>query len=571
MSAQTGRQASIPPAPSSRYDRARAQVHTLRDDPNPVWMRELRQAARLTRTPVILAVITGAMALLMCSVGGVASVATAPAKVGASLFHVFFSVAFAVVTWVAPAVAASTIASERSGNTWEALLLTGLGTPTIARGKFLASFTYISLYIVMLAPVGALPFLFGGVTATDVIAAFVLLFLIAVLSVAFGLSISSKFASSAVAIVVTLLVAFPMSILVYLGGGVGLSFAAHDLWPTIPRGPPVWLPAAYVRADFGLEYVTFLVLAPLLTVAVPGWFFYEVTLANMAGVSDDRSSGLRRWFIASSALLAAGAVVSAIAVPGVETPIVALTLLVLFGVFAAFIFAGEPLGPSYRVRVHWERAGVGRARRALGPGLMRAMVTAIISSFASVALVAASGIVLTMVRGGSGDDVTRLIAFAGYGGGFLMFLYGFSAWTRARSLTSAVPRVLLVGMLFIALAGPWLAMAIAGILSDGSREAILVASPSPIFAFVILDKIGGSDQELALIAGAIATAGWGFLGAGLLTAAQSRTRRIVREHEEKARTLEEMLAAEDAELLGVEIAPKDAASEAGPAPATEGS
>ncbi len=563
MSVQTGRPMVVPPPPSSRgIDRARARVSHLRNDPNPVWMRELRQAARLTRTPVILAVITGVMALLMCSVGGVASVATEPAKVGASLYHVFFSLAFAVVTWVAPAVAASTISSERSGRTWEALLLTGLGTPTIARGKFLASLTYISLYIVMLSPVGALPFLFGGVTAVDVFAAFVLLFLIAVLSVAFGLSISSKFASAAVAIVVTLLIAFPLSTAVYLLGGVGLSFAAHDLWPTIPRGPPVWLPAAYARADFGVEYFTFLVAGPLLCVAVPGWFFYEVTLANMAGVSDDRSSGLRRWFLVSTLLLVVGCIISAVAVPGVEAPIVGLCVLVVFGTFAAFVFAGEPLGPSRRVQVHWDRMGVGRFRRFLGPGLAKATVTGIVLTLGGLALTAGAGVLLGALRGGTTDDMTRLISFATYSCGFLLFVFGFAAWARARSLSSAVPRVLLVGMLFLALAGPWLAMAIAGILSDGSDEALLVASPSPLYVFVMLEKIGGADQELSLIAGAIAAAGWGFLGAGMLTAATSRARRIVREHEARAAKLDDTLAAEDDPPAEVEPAPE-------PAPAPE--
>ena len=172
-------------------------------------MRELKQAARLQRTPIILSVVTGMMTLLICSVGGVASTTAEPAKVGVGIFHTFFSLAYAVVTWIGPAVAANTIAGERSGRTWEALQLTGLGPRRIARGKFLAAYTYICLYIVMLVPVGALPFLFGGVTATEVLIAFLILFLLAALAVAFGLSVSAKFQSPAAAIIVTLLVALP--------------------------------------------------------------------------------------------------------------------------------------------------------------------------------------------------------------------------------------------------------------------------------------------------------------------------------------------------------------------------
>ena len=86
----------------------------LTRDPNPVWMRELRQSARLQRTPVILMTITIAVALLISSVGGIASVTAEPAKVGVGIFHTFFSLAFALVTWLGPAVAASTIAGEKN-------------------------------------------------------------------------------------------------------------------------------------------------------------------------------------------------------------------------------------------------------------------------------------------------------------------------------------------------------------------------------------------------------------------------------------------------------------------------
>jgi len=93
----------------------------------------------------------------------------------------------------------------------------------------------------MLAPVGALPFLFGGVTPLEVLVAFVFLFLIALLSVAFGLAISSKMGSLRGALLVTLLVAVPLCAFSYVIFGPAMSAAAHELWDTIPEGPPVWL------------------------------------------------------------------------------------------------------------------------------------------------------------------------------------------------------------------------------------------------------------------------------------------------------------------------------------------
>jgi hypothetical protein len=264
MSARTGT-TSIPPPPASvrGTGRLKANFFRLFSDPNPVWMREMRQAARLSRTPVILATLTAMVTLLICSVGGIASTSAEPARVGSALFHTFFSLAFAVVTWVGPAVAASTIASERSGRTWEALELTGLGAARIARGKFLAALTYISLYIVMLAPVGALPFLFGGVTASEIVLAFILLGVFACESTAFGLAMSSKFASPALCILVTLFVAVSCSIAVYVGseralarrrrrraGVAPVRLRARGFQPRIRRVPPAR--AARAHADPGL-------------------------------------------------------------------------------------------------------------------------------------------------------------------------------------------------------------------------------------------------------------------------------------------------------------------------------
>ena len=83
----------------------------------------------------------------------------------------------------------------------------------------------------MLAPVGALPFLFGGVDAGRGAARVPLLLgLIAGLSVAFGLAMSSKFASPAVAILVTLFVALPLArSWCTVWAGSALSIAVHDL------------------------------------------------------------------------------------------------------------------------------------------------------------------------------------------------------------------------------------------------------------------------------------------------------------------------------------------------------
>lgn len=546
---------SLPPAPSGMLPPPAGKGFWSRfwGEPNPVWMRELKQAARLQRTPIILSVVTGMMTLLICSVGGVASTSAEPAKVGVGIFHTFFSLAYAVVTWLGPAVAANTIAGERSGRTWEALQLTGLGPRRIARGKFLAAYTYICLYVVMLVPVGALPFLFGGVTATEVLLAFLILFLLAALAVAFGLSVSAKFQSPAAAIIVTLLVALPVSLAVYGGAGVGLSYAAHDEWQGVPGGLPVWLPTAYVRADFGLPYCVFLLILPALCAVIPAWLFYESAVANMGSPSDDRSTRLRLWFLVTMPALTGGAALVTWLSHDRGWVYAGASLLWLFGCFGAFLFSSEPFEPSLRVLADWQRRGTPWLSRSLGPGILRASMLLLLVTAGCLIENAALG----LLKAKTNADRDAILAFHGYALGFFGFVVGFTAWARARATSAGTPRLLLATALFFAFVGPWIAMAVAGLITSQRDRAMLMASPSPSFAVTMVQAAtaGTPDAGLILATGAACAAAWALIGLGLFTVAGARIRaRLAAEHSARA-ALQHAFAAEEAALTTGAVEP----------------
>lgn len=546
MSIQSGTPSVPPPAPGATLAaRGYFWLQQLRRDPNPVWMRELRQSARLQRTPVILMAVTVAVALLICSVGGVASVTAEPARVGVGIFHTFFSLAFALVTWLGPAVASSTIAGEKNGRTWEALALTGLPAAQIARGKFLAAYTYIALYLVMLAPVGALPFLFGGVTATEVILAFFCCFVFAALAVAFGLALSSKFQSSAAAIIVTLIVALVTSFAVYLGLGVGLSVAAHERWPAVAQGPPVWLPTAWVRADLGLPYLAFLIVLPGLGVLVPAWLFYEVTVANLGSATDDRATRLRVWTIVSSLALTFGSAIIAWATRELDWAMAQTGLLAVFFTYAIFMVAGEPLGPSRRVRVAWDREGRSGLLRALGPGVVRG--TTWVVGLVLVSFAACVGVGLLTLSRGVEHEV--LIAFDGQLLAFLLFLCGISAFFRSGAEGATAPRVLLVVTILVLTIGPWIAMAIAGVVTHTGDDAMALAAPSPAYAFVLAGALqrGATNVGTLVLAGVACSAAYALSGVALLAVAAARTERRLGQERERLRQLEAMLDQELAE------------------------
>jgi ABC-type transport system involved in multi-copper enzyme maturation permease subunit len=536
----------------SAATRALDRVRFWRSHPNPLWIRELRQSARLTRTPVILTVLAILMTLLIASVGGVVASEGSPATTGQVIFQVFFSLAYFVVALVGPAVAANAIAAEREGHTWEAVLLTGLSPVTIARGKFLAAFTSIAMYVVMLAPVGALTFLFGGVTAVEVIVAFAVLFLLAVLGVAFGLAVSSKMASVRAALLVTLLLAFPLSVAAFGWLGIALSQAAHYTWPGVPEGP-IWLPAAYERAPFGADYVFLLIVLPLLAIALPAWFLYEVTVANLTGAGDDRSSGVKRWFVfATPALTFAltAPVANAAAAGSVNNAAMFAGMVVLFSflVGCAFLFADDPVGPSRRVALCWQRRRANAFVRLVGPGVMRSAV--LLLGVGMTCLGAFTQIAFAVT--GGGVDGQRILALGAYVIAFFVFVVGLGAWLRARAEAPIVARLLLFAVLFGVVVGPWVIAAIGGILRDNfDRDALVIAAPSPFYVLLMFDT-SSPNAALFVRAGLAAIVGWAVLGLLFLGAARRRCSLVIRRHETMLAEGDRLLAAEDAEGRGAQ-------------------
>jgi len=51
----------------------RGLIERVLRDPNAIWMREMRQSARLGRTPWVLFALTLTLGLLMCSIGGLSA------------------------------------------------------------------------------------------------------------------------------------------------------------------------------------------------------------------------------------------------------------------------------------------------------------------------------------------------------------------------------------------------------------------------------------------------------------------------------------------------------------------
>ena len=119
-----------------------------------------------------------------------------------------------------------------------------------------------------------------------------------------------------------------------------------------------------------------------------------------------------------------------------------------------------------------------------------------------------------------------VIAFHGYCMAFFGFVVGFTAWARARGRNASTPRLLLAAALFVAFVGPWIAMAVAGLITSQHDQAMLMASPSPTFVVAMVQAISTAAPEARLVAtaGAACAAAWALIGVGLFAAAGVRVR-----------------------------------------------
>jgi ABC-type transport system involved in multi-copper enzyme maturation permease subunit len=457
--------------------------------------------------------VTIVAALTMGAVSGMAPAQSPSAEVGSVLFQVFFSMAYFVVALVGPAVGANNIASEREGKTWEPLILTGFPARSMAHGKFLSALTFVLQYVAILCPVGALPFLFGGVSATEVVLAFLGLVVLCALGVGFGLAVGSSISSGRIAIVVAVIAAASLAIATYYVLGILLSKQVNDIWNVVPSGRPVWLPTALANAPLSADYVVVLILQPLVGIVVPGWFFREVTVANMTSAFKDRSSGLLRWLAGATCMLGA-ALAAPLVVDGANwldaTALRALLGMASFAILTTLVLQGISPG-SARV----------------GPTMVQAMARLLVFSLIALVSLTAASLVVVALRVSElfVDSYLCLIGSAGaYFVSFVVFVVGMGAWLRIRTANVATARVSLVGVVLLAVCGPFVLAVVGMVLGDESETNMVIAAPSPAYLLLLPKELTSSARDYVLVRTAWFAAGWALAGAVFFWAALRRQR-----------------------------------------------
>ena len=171
---------------------------------NPVLRRELLERFRTRRSPWFLFFWTigiGLLGYVSYLVSQQVSTAIlgrllATEYMGRFLFQAMAILMMTTVILVIPGVTALSIVSERERQTLPLLQVTQLSPLQLVLGKLSSSMSYFLLLLVAVAPVVAIPLLFGGMSFGDVFAALAMMLATAIMLGSASIAISSRATSS---------------------------------------------------------------------------------------------------------------------------------------------------------------------------------------------------------------------------------------------------------------------------------------------------------------------------------------------------------------------------------------
>ena len=178
---------------------------------NPILESSARRRMRTVKTPLFITAYLSVMLVFALSqltrFFGQGVTVTAMRQ-GVECYIWMTALQFMLIMLVAPALSAGSIAGERERQTFDLLLVTGVGVRRIVLGKLAESFAFLALLILSGAPVAALVLVTGGVTVLDIIQTLGYLLLIALAALSVGMVMSTIFKRSLSAIIASYLAIF---------------------------------------------------------------------------------------------------------------------------------------------------------------------------------------------------------------------------------------------------------------------------------------------------------------------------------------------------------------------------
>lgn len=187
---------------------------------NPIIRKEIMTRMRSLRTYLV---VTGFIGLL--SIGAVVILMTLSfaagqpgslelwERSGKLIFYTVFLMELLLISFIAPALTASSIAAEKELQTYDLLVTTLLGGRKIVMGKLFSALAFLFILAISALPLFALSYMFGGVNLPEIFIASSIVIFVMVSYSALGLFFSSIIKRPMIATIVTYL-----CILVFLVG-----------------------------------------------------------------------------------------------------------------------------------------------------------------------------------------------------------------------------------------------------------------------------------------------------------------------------------------------------------------
>ena len=281
---------------------------------NPIFESSARRRMRTGKTALILTAYMAALlvfSLSQLSVFFGQGVTVGRMRLGTEAYIWLTALQLALIVVVAPALGAVSIAGERERQTFDLLLVTGVGTRKIVLGKLLESFAFLALLILAGAPVMMLAHVTAGIPVMRVLETLIYLLAIALEALAVGIVCSVLCKRTLSAIVMTYLA------IGLLGGGA---------WALAKHGP---LAAHYtyesLRALGGMSTAEILLGMPLPVFFCPAVGLVSL-LAHQTGILHTTMQSTLRLFDIYSAMKAAS--FSATAAAGLGATCLSTALLI---------------------------------------------------------------------------------------------------------------------------------------------------------------------------------------------------------------------------------------------------
>lgn len=135
------------------------------------------------------------------------------------MFYVLSFAQLVLIAFMAPALTAGVISSEREKQTLSMLLTTQQSSATIVLSKLVSSLSFMTLIVLSTLPIYSIVFLYGGISPKQLVSVFLFYLFVMLLLGSLGVMFSTLFKKTIVAIIVTYgtgLVIFLVTGLLYL-------------------------------------------------------------------------------------------------------------------------------------------------------------------------------------------------------------------------------------------------------------------------------------------------------------------------------------------------------------------